>query len=52
MKKSVDNILRHSELSEKSIERYLFDRVRQSGGVCLKYSNPNMGGYPESRTPS
>ena len=47
MKKSVDNIVHHSELSEKAIERYLFDRVRQAGGVCLKYSNPNMGGYPD-----
>ena len=47
MKSGIVNILHHSELSEKSIERYLFDRVRQAGGVCLKYSNPNMDGYPD-----
>ena len=47
MNKSVENILHHSDVSEKSIERYLFDRVRQAGGVCLKYSNPNMDGYPD-----
>ena len=47
MTKSIENILRHSELSEKSIERYLFDSVRLAGGVCLKYSNPNMAGYPD-----
>ena len=47
MNKSVENILHHADVSEKAIERYLFDRVRQAGGVCLKYSNPNMAGYPD-----
>ena len=47
MKKSIENIVHHSELSEKAIERYLFDSVRLAGGVCLKYSNPNMAGYPD-----
>lgn len=47
MKKSIDNILHHAEVSEKAIEKYLFDRVKELGGVCLKYSNPNMAGYPD-----
>ncbi len=47
MKKSVENIVKHSEVSEKAIEKYLFDEVKQMGGVCLKYSNPNMAGYPD-----
>ena len=46
-KRSITNLLRHSERSEKSIERYLFERVREMGGECLKYSNPNMAGYPD-----
>lgn len=46
-KRSITNLLRHSERSEKSIERYLFDRVKAMGGECLKYSNPNMAGYPD-----
>lgn len=47
MKKNIDNILHHAEVSEKAIEKYLFDRVKELGGVCLKYSNPNMAGYPD-----
>lgn len=47
MKKSIENIVRHSEISEKAIERYLADCVREQGGVCLKYSNPGMVGYPD-----
>lgn len=47
MKKSVENIVHHSEVSEKAIEKYLFEKVKQMGGVCLKYSNPNMAGYPD-----
>lgn len=46
-KRSISNLLRHSERSEKSIERYLSDRVRSMGGECLKYSNPSMAGYPD-----
>ena len=37
----------HSGLSEKSIERYLRDRVTEMGGACLKYSNQGMAGYPD-----
>jgi len=47
MKKAVTNIIKHSEVSEKAIERYLTDSVKEMGGVCLKYSNPNMVGYPD-----
>lgn len=37
----------HSQTSEKSIERYLVDRVKSMGGVALKYTNPNARGYPD-----
>nr|DAL21135.1 MAG TPA_asm: Nuclease [Caudoviricetes sp.] len=47
MKKSIKNIVEHAEVSEKSIERYLCDAVKKLGGVCLKYSNANMVGYPD-----
>ena len=42
-----DKIISHSEVSEKSIERYLVDRVKAKGGICLKYSNPGLAGYPD-----
>lgn len=47
MKKSIENIIKHAEVSEKAIERYLTDSVKALGGVCLKYSNPGMVGYPD-----
>lgn len=47
MKKNIENIVRHAEISEKAIERYLAYCVKQLGGVCLKYSNPGMVGYPD-----
>ena len=47
MKKSIENIVNHVEVSEKAIEKYLFSQVKELGGVCLKYSNPNMAGYPD-----
>ena len=47
MKANVENIVRHAEVSEKAIERYLVDEVKKLGGVCLKYSNQNMAGYPD-----
>ena len=46
-KKSIDNIVKHAEVSEKAIERYLCEVVKKLGGVCLKYSNANMVGYPD-----
>lgn len=47
MKKSIRKIIQHSEVSEKVIEKYLMMKVREIGGVCLKYSNSNMTGYPD-----
>lgn len=47
MEKRIENIVRHAEVSEKAIERYLAEKVKSLGGVCLKYSNSNMVGYPD-----
>lgn len=47
MKKYLQQVVRHSEVSEKAIERYLADSVKALCGVCLKYSNPGMVGYPD-----
>ena len=44
----VQNIVRHADVSEKAIERYLCKVVKQLGGVCLNYSNPGATGYPDS----
>lgn len=46
-KQSIENITNHAEVSEKMIERYLVDRAKHIGLPCLKYSNPNMVGYPD-----
>lgn len=43
----IENITRHAEVSEKAIEKYLVWEVRRQGGICLKYSNPNVTGYPD-----
>lgn len=45
--KTLKKILHNSELSEKSIEHYLAERVKAMGGECLKYSNPHAIGYPD-----
>lgn len=45
--RSIQNIIDHSDKSEKIIERYLVDEIRRKKMVCLKYSNPNMVGYPD-----
>lgn len=47
MKKKIENIVKHADVSEKAIERYLTDSVKELGGVCLKYINPGMVGYPD-----
>ena len=47
MKKNIANIVNHADVSEKMIECYLCDSVKQMGGVCLKYSNAGMVGYPD-----
>jgi len=36
-----------TKTSEKYIERYLVRTVTAMGGICLKYSNMNMTGYPD-----
>lgn len=46
-KRSIENITRHADVSEKSIERYLAEQAKLNGLLCLKYSNPNMAGYPD-----
>lgn len=46
-KRIIENITRNAEVSEKAIERYLVERAKQIGLPCLKYSNPNMVGYPD-----
>ncbi len=45
--RSIENITHHADVSEKAIERYLVDQAKQNGLPCLKYSNPNMVGYPD-----
>ncbi len=47
MDRKIENIVRHADVSEKAIEAYLVRRVKELGGVCLKYSNPNLVGYPD-----
>lgn len=47
MKKNIANIVKHADVSEKMIERYLCDSIKEMGGVCLKYSNAGMVGYPD-----
>ena len=47
LKKTVDNIADHADVSEKSIEKYLVEQAEANGLLCLKYSNPNMVGYPD-----
>ena len=43
----IDNIVNHAEVSEKSIEKYLVETVKNLGGICLKYTDSNMVGYPD-----
>ena len=47
MEKRIENIVRHAEVSEKAIERYLVDAVKSAGGIALKYSNSNKVGFPD-----
>ena len=47
MKRAVKAIVKHSEVSEKAIERYLVERVESQGGICLKYVNFSYSGYPD-----
>lgn len=45
--RGIENIVKHGEVSEKVIERYLSERVKGYGGICLKYANSNLIGYPD-----
>lgn len=47
MNKQIDDIVHHATVSEKAIEAYLAKLVKEMDGVCLKYSNPGMVGYPD-----
>lgn len=47
MSNKTDKIVRHADVSEKAIERYLTDSVKTLGGICLKYSNAGMVGFPD-----
>ena len=47
IKKAAANIANHAEVSEKAIEKYLIEQAEANGLLCLKYSNPNMVGYPD-----
>lgn len=47
MGSKTDKIVRHADVSEKAIERYLTDSVKTLGGICLKYSNAGMVGFPD-----
>lgn len=46
-KRSINNIVNHAQVSEKAIERYLAEKVKSWGGICLKYSSFNTVGYPD-----
>lgn len=43
----LEHITRHADVSEKAIEKYLVEQVKAIGGLCLKYSNAYMVGYPD-----
>jgi hypothetical protein len=47
MRSKIDRIAAHAEESEKAIERYLCARVAAVGGMCLKYANAAMAGFPD-----
>jgi hypothetical protein len=47
MRKDIKTIVEHAVVSEKAIEAYLVKRVTAAGCLCLKYTNPNMVGYPD-----
>lgn len=45
--KTIDRITRHAEVSEKALEQYLTRRVKQLGGLCLKFTNNTATGFPD-----
>lgn len=44
---TIDHIARHSSESEKAIEAYLVRKVKETGGICLKYASASVTGYPD-----
>lgn len=46
-KNSIRRLSRHGSESEKSIERYLAAKVKELGGLCLKYASSTDTGYPD-----
>lgn len=42
-----DHLTRHSETSEKALEKYLCEQVTALGGLPLKYSSGTQTGYPD-----
>ena len=44
---SVSHIAHLSMESEKAIEAYLVRKVKEVGGICLKYSSSSVTGYPD-----
>lgn len=46
-KKQLNHLTNYAEESEKAIERYLVRKANENGLPCLKYSNPNMVGFPD-----
>lgn len=47
MERRIEKIVKHAEVSEKAIERYLARRVKENGGQCLKFTSFYVGGYPD-----
>lgn len=43
----MEKMARRKGTPERTVERYLAARVAGAGGLCLKYSNPGMTGYPD-----
>lgn len=47
MRNQIECIVNHADVSEKAIERYLVEKVRNAGGICLKYVNAGATGFPD-----
>lgn len=45
--RSETKLAHNAETSEKSIEKYLAKRVREAGGLALKYASGTQTGYPD-----
>ena len=47
IQKSIARLAKHGERSEKVIEAYLVRKVKEMGGICLKFSSAFETGYPD-----